>query len=86
MSTTETITPEPQREATGTAAPRTPTGHSTAYPGGGASETIMAAVVPTLQPGPCVEPHESPVIDPKTGGYAQEIDSPIAVAVPPVAY
>ena len=42
MTTTEAIKHEPQREATEATAAPTPTDHSTAYPGGGASKKIMA--------------------------------------------
>ena len=86
MATTEVVTREPQREATGTTAVPMPTDHSTSYPGGGASKTIMAVAIPTFQPARCAKLHENQVIGPKNGGHARDLDSCITVAVPPMAF
>ena len=86
MTTTEATTREPQPEATGTIAAPTLTDHSTSYPGGGASKPIMAVAIPTFQPARCSNPIKNRVIDPKTGGYAQDFDNTIAVPVSPVAF
>ena len=86
MTTSESIKRKPQPEATeATAVPR-PTGHSTAYAGGGASKKIMAVASPFFQPVRSVKRHENRGIDPKRRGYAQEIDSCTAVAVLRVSF
>ena len=84
ITTAEGAIRHPHRKATGKKAAPTPTAHSTAYPSGGASNTIMAIVITTFQPGRRAEPHENRVADPKTERYPQELDSSIAVAAPPV--
>ena len=48
--TTEAINREPQRVTTGATAVLTATDHRTAYPGGGASNKIMAVASPILTP------------------------------------
>ena len=72
--------------ATGAPAAPTPTGHSTAYPGGGASKKIMAVAIATFQAARSPIHYENRGIDPKHRGYAQDFDSFTAVAVPRVAF
>ena len=85
MTTAEATTREPQREATGTTVLPTTTDNI-------AQRTAAAAPRKQswrsrsqhFQRGRCAKPYEkNRVIDPKTGGCDQEIDSSIAVAVPP---
>ena len=58
MTTTEATTREPRPEATGIIAAPTPTDHSTAYPGGGASKPIMAVAIPTFQTSSMLQPDQ----------------------------
>ena len=86
MTTSESIKRKPQPEATeATAVPR-PTGHSTAYAGGGASKKIMAVASPIFQAARSVNRHEYRVIDPNHSRYSQDLDSCIGVAVPRAAF
>ena len=69
-TTTEATNREPLvRMATGAPAAPTPTDHSTAYPGGGASKNIMAVASPNFQRAQSPEQHENRGIDPKHRGY-----------------
>ena len=78
---------EPQRVATRTTAALTATDHSTAYPGGGASKTIMAVASPILPPARSAKCHDNQSKRPKTQRIAQDFDySCIAVAIPCVAF
>ena len=86
MATTETIQREPQREGTGVTAVPTPTDNIAAYPGGDASKQIIVVASPIFQPARSVKRHENRVIDRKYGGYTQDFDSCIAVAVPRVVF
>ena len=71
---------------TGAPAAPTPTDHSTAYLGGCASKKKMAAVIAVFQTTRSPKQLENRGIDPKHGGYAPDIDSYTAVAVPRVAF
>ena len=80
--TNEAINRELQRVATGATAAPTDTDHSTAYPGGGSSNKIMAVASTTFPRARSAKRDENQAIDPKYGGKAQDFDSFIAVAVP----
>ena len=88
MTTTETINREIQREVAEARPAPTTTHHSTAYPGGGASERIMAVSSAVFQPALLVKRHENRVVDPKHGGYSLDLDtrSCIGVDVPRVTF
>ena len=88
MSTTTThaINREPQRMATGVQAAPTPTDHNTACPGSGASKKIMAVAIAICQTARSPKQHENRGIDRKYRGYAQDVDSCAAVAVPRVTF
>ena len=77
---------EPQRTAAGAPAAPTPSDHSTAYPGGGASKNSMAVAVANFRTTRSPDQHEKRGIDPKHRGHAQDLDSCTAVAVPRVAF
>ena len=57
LSTTKAIKRETQRDDTGATAAPTPTNHSTAYPGGGASQQKMAVASLVFQPARSVKRH-----------------------------
>ena len=85
-TTNEAINRELQRVATGATAAPTDTDHSTAYPGGGSSNKIMAVASTTFPRARSAKRDENQAIDPKYRGKAQDFDSFIAVAVPCVAF
>ena len=58
-TTTDAINREPLRMATGAPAAPTPTYHSTAYPGGGASTRIMAVAIAIYQTVRSPKQHEN---------------------------
>ena len=86
MTTSKAIKREPQREATGTTVALTPTGHSTANSGGGASKKLAGVTSPIFQPARSAKRHQNRVIDPNTGGYSQDLASCIGVAIPRAAF
>ena len=81
ITTTEAMKHEHQREATGATSAPKPTVHSTAYPGGGTSKNTMSVASSISQPARSVRRHENRVMDPKHGGYSQDLDGCIGVAV-----
>ena len=71
---------KPQREATGATAAPTPTGHITAYLGGGAAKQTMTVARPFFQSVRSVKRQDNRAAEPKHGGCAQDLDSCIVVA------
>ena len=78
----EAINRELQRVATGATAAPTDTYHSTAYPGGGSSEKIMAVASTIFPPARSAKRDENQAIGPKDSVKSQDVDSCIAVADP----
>ena len=73
--TNEAINRELQRVATGATAAPTDTDHSTAYPGGGSSNKIMAVASTTFPRARSAKRDENQAIDPKYRGKYQDFDS-----------
>ena len=73
VTTIEAIKSESQQEVTGAIA--SPTDHRTSYPGGGVSEVIMAAAIPTFRPARSASNHENLANGQKNGGYPRDLDS-----------
>ena len=85
VTTIEVTKREPQREMTGSIAGTTPTHHRRSYPVGGASKVIVAAAIKFFRPARSANNHETRANEQKNGGYARDLDSCIAAAVPHVA-
>ena len=62
-----------------------PTDHNTSYPGGGASNVIMAAASPISRPARSAGNDDSPANEIKNVEYARDLDSCITAAVPDLA-
>ena len=74
VTTIKAIKRKPEREVIKAIAAPTPTDHSTPYPGGGASKSIMAAAIPSFHPARSSNNHETPANEEINGGYARDLD------------
>ena len=72
-TTTEGINRDPRRVTTGATATLTATDHSTAYPGGGASNKFMAVASPILPPARSAKCHVNHAKRPKRQKIGQDL-------------